>query len=147
MLSTRCCKLLAYKLLSVIQFHLSTWFNLEMSDWRCRIMIIMIPFQLSVCITEELFAKYLYCYPDTGNQITFRLSQKMYCEWYLDWDMHAFIWICWQCSGLAIYFPAFKFWSIICLFLFISPVDLVFILFGRINGLFCSLLNYLHLQH
>lgn len=137
MLSTRCCKLLAYKLLSVIQFHLSTWFNLEMSDWRCRIMIIMIPFQLSVCITEELFAKYLYCYPDTGNQITFRLSQKMYCEWYLDWDMHAFIWICWQCSGLAIYFPAFKFWSIICLFLFISPVDLVFVLFGRINGLFC----------
>lgn len=137
MLSTRCCKLLAYKLLSVIQFHLSTWFNLEMSDWRCRIMIIMIPLQLSVCITEELFAKYLYCYPDTGNQITFRLSQKMYCEWYLDWDMHAFIWICWQCSGLAIYFPAFKFWSIICLFLFISPVDLVFVLFGRINGLFC----------
>lgn len=137
MLSTRCCKLLAYELLSVIQFHLSTWFNLEMSDWRCRIMIIMIPFQLSVCITEELFAKYLYCYPDTGNQITFRLSQKMYCEWYLDWDMHAFIWICWQCSGLAIYFPAFKFWSIICLFLFISPVDLVFVLFGRINGLFC----------
>lgn len=137
MLSTRCCKLLAYKLLSVIQFHLSAWFNLEMSDWRCRIMIIMIPLQLSVCITEELFAKYLYCYPDTGNQITFRLSQKMYCEWYLDWDMHAFIWICWQCSGLAIYFPAFKFWSIICLFLFISPVDLVFVLFGRINGLFC----------
>lgn len=56
-MSTRCCKLLAYELLSVIQFHLSTWFNLEMSDWRCRIMIIMIPFQLSVCITEELFAK------------------------------------------------------------------------------------------
>lgn len=119
MLSTRCFKLLAYKLLSVIQFHLSTWFNLEMSDWRCRIMIIMIPFQLSVCITEELFAKYLYCFPDTGNQITFQLSQKMYCEWYLDWDMHAFIWICWQCSGLAIYFPAFKFWSIICLYIFV----------------------------
>ena len=60
---SECCQLdaanyiLAYELLSVIQFHLSTWFNLEMSDWRCRIMIIMIPFQLSVCITEELFAK------------------------------------------------------------------------------------------
>ena len=45
-------------------------------------MIIMIPLQLSVCITEELFAKYLYYYPDTGNQITFQLSQMMYCEWY-----------------------------------------------------------------
>lgn len=105
MLSTRCCKLLAYELLSVIQFHMSTWFNLEMSDWRCRIMIIMIPLQLSVCITEELFAKYLYYYPDTGNQITFQLSQMMYCEWYLDWDMHAFIWICWQCSGLSTSLP------------------------------------------
>lgn len=31
-------------------------------------MIIMIPLQLSVCITEELFAKYLYYYPDTGMQ-------------------------------------------------------------------------------
>lgn len=43
----------------------------------------MIPVQLSICITisvfilwilpiaEELFAKYLYCYPDTGNQIIF----------------------------------------------------------------------------
>lgn len=34
-------------------------------------MIIMIPLQLSVCITEELFAKYLYCYPDTGKSNNF----------------------------------------------------------------------------
>ena len=81
------------------------WFNAEMSDWRCKIMMIMIPLQLSICITEELFAKYLYCYPDThGNQITCQLSQKMYCKWYVDWDMHSYD-ICWQCSGLSTSLP------------------------------------------
>ena len=98
----------------------------------------MIPLQLSICITEELFAKYLYCYPDThGNQITCQLSQsKMYCKWYVDWDMHSDEFV----DNVVVYLlPCLEILIniIICLFLFISLVDLVFVLFGRINGLFC----------